>query len=58
MPVAPATRVQVSESKRPLGKVTVPDGLVGLVSVSVTVTVHVETSFTTTGLSQLRVVEV
>ena len=50
--------MQVSKSKIPVGNVTVPDGLVGLGSVSVTVTVHVETSLTTTGLSQDRVVEV
>ena len=39
-------------------KVTVPNGLVGLVLVSVTVTVHVEAWFTITGLSQLTMVEV
>jgi len=40
-------------------KVTVPVGAVGLASVSVTVAVHVEAWFTTTGVSQLtEVVEV
>ncbi len=50
--------VESREPREPPANITVPDGLVGLVLLSITVTVQVETSFTSTGLSQLRVVEV
>lgn len=51
----PPTRVQLDASKEPekdVENVTVPKGAVGLVAlVSVTVAVHLEACFTTTGVS-------
>jgi hypothetical protein len=60
-PALPAVRLQVVVSKEPtdgvLVNVTIPEGLVAPVAlVSVTVAVHFEAWFMTTGVSQLRLV--
>ncbi len=61
-PVPPADRVQGLPVNDPAGpvsvKVTMPVGVVGLAFVSVTVAVHEEAWFTTTGLAQTTVVMV
>ena len=61
-PVPPADRVQGLPVNDPAGpasvKLTVPVGVVGLAFVSVTVAVHEEAWFTTTGLAQTTVVMV
>jgi hypothetical protein len=62
--IVPVERVQgLDVPKDPVAvpagvKATVPRGVVGLPLVSVTVTVQVESWFTTTGVSQLRLVVV